>query len=129
MTMSADLRDRMKGAGIADERVYRDERPAGSALPAVRLVVTSDPRPSTMDGRQALRETGVQHDCIALSRGEADDLAEAVIAETETAGVHGNTQFSRSFVDASRSYSERDPKGVLIYVTSLDMRVWHSPAA
>ena len=82
-----------------------------------------------MEGRQALRETGVQHDCMALTRGEADDLAEAVIVESETAGKHGATQFSRSFVDASRSYSERDPKGVVTYVTSLDMRVWHQPAA
>ena len=129
MTMSADLRDRMEDAGIAGGRVYRDERPAGSPLPAVRMVVASDPRPSMMEGRQALRETTVQHDCMAASRSEADALADAVIAETETAGVHGATKFSRSFVDASRTYSERDPKGVVTYVTSLDMRVWHQPAA
>jgi hypothetical protein len=127
MSMSADLRDRMKTAGLAGGRVYRDERPPGSDLPAVRSVVTSDPRPSTMEGRQALRETGVQHDCMALSRTEADDLAEAVIAETEVAGTYGATKFSRSFVDASRSYSERDAAGILTYVTSLDMRIWHQP--
>ncbi len=126
MSMSADLRDRMKAAGMA---AYRDERPSGSPLPAVLFQVVSDPRPSTMEGRQALRETTVQHDCMAGSRGEADALAEAVIALTETAGVFGDTKFCRSFVDASRSYSERDPKGVVTYVTSLDMRVWHQPAA
>jgi hypothetical protein len=129
MTMSLDLLVRMKAAGLAGGRVYRDERLPGSALPAVRSTVTSDPQPSTMDGRQALRETGVQHDCMALTRDEADALAEAVIVATETAGIHGATKFSRSFVDASRSYSERDAKGVVTYVTSLDMRVWHSPAA
>ncbi len=129
MSMSADLRDRMKAAGLAGGRIYRDERPPGSALPAVRSVVTSDPRPSTMDGRQVLRETGFQHDCMALSRGEADDLAEAVIDQTEAEAVYGATNFSRSFVDQTRRYSERDPAGVLTYVTSLDMRVWHQPAA
>lgn len=127
MTMSADLRDRMKDAGIADGRVYRDERPANSGLPAVRMVVASDPRPSMMEGRQTLRETTVQHDCMAASRSEADALADAVIDATETAGTYGNTKFSRSFADASRTYSERDPKGVVTYVTSLDMRVWHQP--
>ena len=129
MSMSADLRDRMKAASLAGGRVYRDERPPGSDLPAVRSVVTSDLRPSTMEGRQALRETGVQHDCMALSRAEADALAEAVIVETESAAIFGTTQFSRSFVDASRTYSERDPNGVVTYVTSLDIRVWHQPAA
>lgn len=129
MSMSADLRDRMKAAEIAGRRVYRDERPPGTDLPAVRSVVTSDPRPSTMEGRQAFRETGVQHDCMALSRSEADDLAEAVITTTEAAALYGNTNFSRSFVDQTRRYSERDPAGVVTYVTSLDMRVWHQPAA
>ena len=55
MSMSADLRDRLVAAGIAGGSIFRDERPQGSALPAVILLVVSDARPSTYDGRQALR--------------------------------------------------------------------------
>lgn len=129
MSMSGDLRDRLKTAAIAGRRIYRDERPAGSPLPAVRMQVVSDPRPSTMEGRQALRETTVQFDCMGTERAEADDLAEQVIALAEQAGTVGTTSFHRSFVDSLRTYSERSTDGVVTYVSSLDLRVWHSPAA
>lgn len=129
MSMSADLRDRLKPAALAAGRIYRDERPAGSALPAVRMQVISDPRPSTMDGRQSLRETTVQFDCMGLERKDADDLAEQVITIAEQAGTVGGTSFQRSFVDSLRTYSERSTDGVVTYVSSLDLRVWHSPAA
>lgn len=129
MSMSGDLRDRLKTAAIAGARIYRDERPPKSPLPAVRMQVVSDPRPSTMEGRQALRETTVQFDCMGTERAEADDLAEQVIALAEQAGTVGATSFQRSFVDSLRTYSERSPEGVVTYVSSLDLRVWHSPAA
>lgn len=129
MSMSGDLRDRLKAAGLAGERVYRDERPPKSPLPAVRMLVTSDPRPSTMEGRQALRETTVQFDCMGTERAEADDLAEQLITVAEQAGTVGATSFQRSFVDSVRTYSERSADGVVTYVSSLDLRVWHQPAA
>ncbi|MDO7841080.1 hypothetical protein [Sphingomonas immobilis] len=127
--MSADLRDRLKAADVAAGRVYRDERPQGSLLSAVRLQVASDPRPSTYEGRQVLRGTLVQADCMAASRGEADELAESLIAAAEPEGVVGTTRFARSFVEASRTYSDREDNGAVTYVTSLDLRVWHQPAA
>lgn len=129
MTMSADLRDRLKTAGVAGGAIYRDERPQGSPLPAVVALVASDPRPTTHDGRQALRETRVQLDCQAASRGAADDIAEAAIAAAEPAGIFGGTRFSRSFVDSQRTYSERSDAGVTTFVNSLDFLIWHEPAA
>lgn len=129
MSMSADLRDRLKAADVAGGAVYRDERPQGSALPAVILLVVSDPRPSTYEGRQVLRETRVQLDCQAASRGAADDIAEAAIAAAETAGIYGATRFSRSFVDSQRTYSERSDASGTTFVNSLDLMIWHAPAA
>ncbi len=129
MSMSADLRDRLKTAGVARGAVFRDERPQTSALPAAVLLVVSDPRPSTHDGRVSLRETRVQVDCMAASRGEADEIAEAVIGAAEPAGIVGKTRFARSFVDGSRSYSSKPDNGGTTFVTSLDLFVWHAPAA
>lgn len=129
MSMSGDLRDRLKTGTVAGARIYRDERPPKSPLPAVRMQVISDPRPSTMEGRQALRETTVQCDCMGTERAEADQLAEQVIAIAEQAGTVGTTSFQRSFVDGLRTYSERSTDGVVTYVSSLDLRVWHQPAA
>lgn len=65
---------------------------------------------------------------MSSNRGDTDDLAEAVITTSCPAEQAGATIFSRSFVDQSRSYSERADTGVVTYVTSLDLRVWHEPA-
>lgn len=128
MSMSAALRDRLKAAGVAKGSVYRDERTQGSTLPAVVLLVVSDPRPSTHDGRQALRETRVQVDCMAASRGEADEIAEAVIATAEQPGIVSGVRFSRAFVDSSRTRSDKPASGGTTFITSLDLMVWHQPA-
>jgi len=130
MSMSADLRDRLKAAGIASGAVFRDEIPQGTTGGRVRMQVVSDPRPYTLDGRQAFRETRVQFDCMAGSRGEADEIADALIDAAEPPATIGGTKFSHSFVDSQRTYSERDDKsGLTTFVNSLDLMVWHSPAA
>lgn len=126
MSMTAALRDRLKGAGtLAVDRVYRDVRPQGSALPAIRISTVSDARPSTYDGRQALRPTTVQLDCMAKSRGDADALAEQAITAAEGAATIGGVKFERAFVVASRSYTEAPEGRDMTYVTSLDLVVWH----
>jgi hypothetical protein len=127
MSMSADLRDRLKP--IAGGQVYRDEIPQTIAGKRIRLQVAADSRPVTHDGDQAMRETTVQVDCMSSSRGDTDDLVEAALATACPPALFGATAFSRSFVDQSRSYSERADTGVVTYVTSLDLRVWHEPAA
>lgn len=129
MPMTAALRDRLELAAVAGGRVYRDERPAGTTLPAIRLQMVSDPRPSTYEGRQDLRATTVQIDCMALSRGAADQVAEDAISAAEGEAEVDDTHFLRSFVDSARTYSERDSAGILTFITSLDMIVWHKPAA
>lgn len=129
MSMTEDLRDLLKGAQIASGRVYRDERPQTSGLPAVRMQVISDERPVTYEGRQTGRPTRVQFDCMGTERSQADQVAEAVIAAVEPRQIFNATKFVGAFVDGSRTYSDRAADGPVTYVTSLDMIVWHQPAA
>lgn len=128
MSMSADLRDRLAASGLPG-KVFRDEATGGTPLPRTIILVVSDARPSTYEGRQPLRETRVQLDFQAASRGQADDMAEAAIAALETAGTFGGTKFQRSFVDTQRTYSDRQQATGTTFVNSLDLVVWHSPAA
>ena len=71
----------------------------------------------------------MQVDCQSGTRGEADAIAEAVIAAAEPAGIAGGTRFLRAFVDSQRAYSNRPDTGGTIFVNSLDLLVWHQPAA
>ena len=67
---------------------------------------------------------------MAAERGEADALADAVIAAAEAAGTFGGTKFGRSFVTSARTYSEAgNGARNTVYVTSLDLTVWHQSAA
>lgn len=129
MSMSAAFRDRTKDAGIAGGRVFRDERPQGTPLPAVRLQVVSDPRPSTYDGPQRGRGTLLQADCMGGSRGEADAVAEALIALWSAPVIAGEIRFERCFCERLTTSSERSDDGKVTFLTSLDFRVWHQLAA
>jgi len=128
MSMSADLRDRLAASGLPG-KVFRDEATQGTPLPRTILLVVSDPRPSTYEGRQQVRETRVQIDIQAASRGQADAMAEQAIAAVEAGGTFGTTKFQRAFVDSARTYSDRQAATGTTFVTSLDLMVWHAPAA
>ncbi|WP_294189074.1 hypothetical protein [uncultured Sphingomonas sp.] len=129
MSMTADLRDRLIAARIAGGSVFRDERPQKHSGAAVVLFTVSDPRPSTYDGLDRTRETRVQFDCYGKDRGAAQALEEAVIAAATPRGAHGNTRFAGAFVAGSRDLTERPPGGALEYRQSLDLMIWHQPAA
>lgn len=128
MSMSADLMSRLAAAALPGT-VFRDEATADAPLPRTILQVISDPRPSTYEGRQQVRQTRVQLDFQAGKRGQADAMAESAIAAVEVAGTFGSTKFQRSFVDSLRTYSDRQLATGTTFVTSLDLLVWHSPAA
>lgn len=129
MSMSADLRDRLEAAGVAGGAVFRDVAPSSRPRPFVILQTISDPRPSTYEGRTTFRETRIQADVQATSRKQADDIAEALILAAEGSGTVGATKFTRAFVDSLRTYSERQSGTETVYVTSLDLLIWHAPAA
>lgn len=128
MSMTADLRDHLKAQGVAGGRVYRDVRPQGSPLPAVRLQQITNPVSAFMKGEDSLRETLVQADVFALSRGEADDTAKAIEAARPTRTTIGDTDFRRVFIDGGDTDSETPASGGTIYRTRIDLLVWHRPA-
>lgn len=129
MSLSAATRDRLRETGIAGGSVFRDVRPDVGTLPAIVIIVVSDPQPSTYAGRTLLRETRLQIDCIARSRGEADDLATATISNLEGAAIVSGVRFSRAFVSDVRRRTDELPGGDTVFTTSPDLYVWHQPAA
>jgi len=129
MSMTADLRDLLKDAGVAGGRVYRDLRPAIAGLPAVTLQTISEPINPLMKGEDALRETRVQVNCYADSRQGADDLRDAVLAARPTRSVSGGTNFRRITAEGGRSGSDTADAGLITYWTMIDLMIWHRPAS
>ncbi|ARR55333.1 hypothetical protein HY78_18745 [Rhizorhabdus wittichii DC-6] len=131
MSVTAALRDRAKGtAGVASlvaDRVWRDERLQGRPTPAITLQKVSDPRDYTHDGEQALRDTLIQWDVWGGSRGDCDDVGDALIAAVSPAGAQGAIAFEQSFVEADVDTTERSETET-IYRRRLDIRVWWKPA-
>lgn len=128
MSMTADLRDHLKTLPVTGERVYRDVRPQGSPLPAVRLQQVTDTAAPFMKGEDALRETLVQVDVFAASRSEADAVAKAIENARPVRTTIGSTDFRRVFIDGGDTDSEVPASGGTIYRTRIDLLVWHRPA-
>lgn len=128
MSLSAALRDRLRAASVADGSIYRDERPDTAKLPAVVLLIVSDPQPSGYEGRQKLREARVQLDCIGNDRSEADAIAESAINALEGAGTISGVTFQRSFVGDVRRRIDATSQEKSIFTTSPELYVWHHPA-
>lgn len=127
MSATSDLRDALRAApGVTarvGQRIYRDQRPAGSALGAVVLLLVSDPRPLAFDGPQSLRRARVQIDCLASSRGDADDLADDVITAINGRALTGAGAIESIGVINVRADSSRDPDATT-YRTAIDAMVW-----
>ncbi|MFS0736934.1 DUF3168 domain-containing protein [Sphingomonas sp. 1P06PA] len=132
MSITAAIRDRLKAQSVAGGRVYRDERPEGTALPAAVIYLVSSPAVSTLDGRRDYQRSRIQIDCFAAGRGAADDLADAVVAAVEATFEAAGVRVDRSFIANRRGDSDRrkevsgEPGGTT-YRTMLDLSVWHSP--
>jgi hypothetical protein len=76
-------------------RVYWDDRPQSSSLPAVLLTVISDIRDQTLKGFD-MPEARVQADVLALSFADKKALKEAVIAALAPAEEINGIQFMRA---------------------------------
>lgn len=132
MALTAVIRDALRSSTdiqpLVAQRVYRDERPAGDPLPAIVLLLISDPRPRTYSGQQSLRSARVQIDCLADSRGLADAIGEALIA-----AVDGHALADRPSIESARIINVRNDSSRLVAATSttfrtaIDLMVWHHP--
>lgn len=131
MAISAVLRDALKSAAsVTDQtgdRIYRDERPQGDPLPAIVILLVSDPRPLTFSGPQSVRRARLQIDCLAARRGIADDIAEAVISEIDGRALARLPEFESARVIDVRNDSSRDSPATT-FRTAIDVMVWHHPS-
>lgn len=128
MSMTATLRDALKSAAaiqaLVEDRVYRDERPQNDPLPAIVMLLVSDPRPWTFTGPQSLRQSRVQIDCLAESRGLSDEIAEAVISSVDGRSLTAVPPFESVRVNNVRNDSSRDSPATT-FRTMIDALVWH----
>lgn len=131
MAISAVLRDALKAAAIVNDaaggRIYRDERPQGDPLPAIVILLVSDPRPRTFSGPQSIRRARLQIDCLARSRGVADELAEAVINAVDGHALAALPTVESARVVDTRNDSSRDSPATT-FRTAIDVMVWHYPS-
>ncbi len=131
MTISAVLRDALKAAPTVSEpvggRIYRDERPQDDPLPAIVILLVSDPRPRTFSGPQSVRRARLQIDCLARSRGVADELAEAVINAVDGHALAALPTVESARVVDTRNDSSRDSPATT-FRTAIDVMVWHYPS-
>lgn len=128
--ISAVIRDALRAASAVEEaafgRIYRDERPQGDPLPAIVILLVSDPRPLTYGGPQSLRRARLQIDCLAARRGAADDLAEAVITAIDGRALANVPRVESVRVIDVRNDSSRDSP-TTTFRTMIDLMVWHHP--
>ena len=133
MSISAVLRDVLRDADavqrLVADRVYRDERPQSDSLPAIVILLISDPRPLTFSGPQSLRRAWLTIECLAASRGEADAISESVITE-----IDGRALSDRPVVESTRIIDVRNDSSrtngdlTTIFRTAIDVMVWHYPS-
>ncbi|TZG23890.1 DUF3168 domain-containing protein [Sphingomonas montanisoli] len=134
MSITAATRDRLKAAGaveaIVSDRVFRDERPQGTPLPAIVLIGAGGATDYHYRGRASVQRVRIQLDCWAGSRGDADALGVAVIEAMEGAADLGSIRFVRAFVTDRRDGSDRGETiaatgaAPLAYRASIDFFVW-----
>jgi hypothetical protein len=97
MDMEAAVRARLLAApavtAIVGTRVYWEDRPQNSALPAITLSLPVDIRDQHLGGFQSVRDVTLQVDCWCRSYAEKKGLKEAVIATLFPAQISNGVRF------------------------------------
>jgi hypothetical protein len=107
MDFEGALRARITGASTtAGTRVYWDERPQSTALPAVTLQSIFDNRPQHLKGFNDLKDHLVQIDCWGTTFAAAKALKEAVLAAVVPENTSNGIRFCRAIVDGGQSGTE-----------------------
>lgn len=114
-------------AAIVGDRIGWDER---DAEPSITLQLVAGAHPYTMAGRGRVRGDLVQADLWARSQAERKALREAFVGALDQLGA----PFQGVFIEAAREGREpgiapRPDGSTDFFRASLDLRVWHSPAA
>lgn len=131
MAISTVLRDVLRDADAVQsfvvERVYRDERPQGDPLPAIVIQLISDPRIYSAAGAMKFRRARLTIECLATSRGAADEIADAVIAEIDARALSERPEIESVTVIDVRNDSSRDSPATT-FRTAIDVMVLHYPS-
>lgn len=112
-------------AGLVSSRVDWGVRKEGDPYPAICLTVISDERSQDYKSFVSLWRTRVQVDCFALTRLEAVQLREAVIAAVTPAGTFYGTKFGRASIDTVRDLGAHTATG-FVHRDSIDALIWHN---
>jgi hypothetical protein len=108
MDFEGALRARITGASTtAGTRVYWDERPQASVLPAVTLQSIVDNRPQHLKGFNDLRDHYVQIDCWGATKAAAKALQEAVLAAVVPENTSNGIRFCRAVQVSAQSGGEK----------------------
>lgn len=128
MDMEGAFRARITGAATtAGTRVYWDERPQCSALPAVILQMIDDAREQHLKGFQSVQRAAVQVDCYAETKAAAKALKDAVLAAVIPENTSNGIRFDRAFEDRAASSVERSGT-TSIFRHRVDLGIWWAPA-
>ena len=130
MDMEGALRARLLAApavtGLAQQRVYWENRPQGSALPAIVLDMVTDIRDQTLGGFQSLLAAHVQASVYALSFAEKKQLKEAVIAAIAPQSEANGIWFDPATEIAATPRNEQ-VETQYIYADLIDFTVHYRP--
>lgn len=111
MDMEGAVRARLLAAvpvtAIVGQRVYWEDRPQTSPLPAVVLQLPTDLREQHMGGFQGLLFARIQVNVLGTSFADKKRLKEAVIAALVPAQSANGIRFTRATDISSRPINER----------------------
>lgn len=97
MDFEGALRARLIAAApvtaIAGQRIYWEERPQASSLPAITLLLASDPRAQHMGGFQSVRDAQIQIDVWGTSFAQKKAMKEAVISALSPPNTSNGIRF------------------------------------
>ena len=131
MDMEGALRARLLAAApvaaIVGQRIYWDERPQASALPAVVLEFVTDLREQTFGGFQSLLSARIQIWAFALSFGDKKRLKEAIIAAIEPQ-YSGNGIWFDPTTEIFAVPRNEQTDTQMIYADVIDCQIHYRPA-
>ncbi len=97
---------------VVGTRLYPDYLPQGVTYPAVRFEIDSDGGFKDMDGQGSTIRVEIRTDCVAVTKGGAKAVAEAIKAAMKNfTGLMGSSRIDRVFLETEFSTYEPNLEG------------------
>lgn len=116
---------------VVGDRITWGLRPEGDPLPGVTFSIASNPRLYTLKARLQATRPLVQMDAWGGTPDEAKTVRDLILAWTDATKTAPLQLFVENDHDSSEAGDGPQPVTQTIdtFRASLDVRVWHSPAA